>query len=324
MNHASARAFCVPHLPFISIQDRALNAPFWKAYDAGALALRDFDPQLVFCFGSDHYEGQMLQAMPAFALGTAAESVPDRGGFPGPLNVPGDIAWNCAQALIEDGFDLTVSHEMRVDHGFSNVLFNLFGGVGSRPVVPLFINALAAPRPSFARCRALGAAVGRFAAGLGLRVAFVGSGGLSHETGDIFPQLRDVQDSALRDFLLTGGARGPITREFWRTQLHAGLTEVNKLLEARVPGTGDVRPAWDRRFLELISRGDLSVFDSWRDAEVLREGGNGAGEVRSWIAALSAAQVAGAAWPPVIDYYGEQTCLGVAAVVVHAGAGSAA
>jgi 2,3-dihydroxyphenylpropionate 1,2-dioxygenase len=316
-NNTRAHAVCVPHLPFMTIQERRLNAPFWDAFEHRAARLREFDPEIVFVFGSDHYEGQQAANMPTFAIGYAAEAIDDRGGFPGRLQVPESLARACAEFLVNEEFDISSSYAMQVDHGFSAALHHLCGAVDACVVVPVFINALCHPRPTFRRCRRLGDAVGRFGATLGKRVAFIGSGGLSHETGDIFPQVFEAQDPALRDYLIHGGRRGAITREQWRRTLNAGLTEVNKLLEQRVPGTGDIRPAWDENFLRLLVAGDLAAFDRWDDAQVMREGGNGAGEVREWIAALAAAHAAGAT-QIVLDHYEAGTCIGVAAAVVHA------
>jgi 2,3-dihydroxyphenylpropionate 1,2-dioxygenase len=315
---AQAYAACVPHVPFMEIQPRAMNAPFWAAYEAQAARLRAFDPELVIVFGADHYEGQLMRAMPPFMIGFAAESVPDRGGFPGQLRVPEPVARACAERLIDEGFDITVSSAMQLDHGFSQVLHHMLGGIDARPVIPVFVNALAHPRPRFARVRQLGMAVGRFAATLGQRVAFLGSGGLSHDTSDIFPQVHEKIDAAVREFFVHGGERGAISRQQWRSQLHAGLEIVNQLHVDRTPGVGQVRPEWDEQFLRLLCAGDYSVFDAWGDAEVVRSGGNGAGEVRAWIAAMAAAQQLGAG-APIIDYYEAGTSLGVAAVVAHAG-----
>ena len=316
-SQTAAQAVCVPHLPFITMQARELNAGFWAAYDARAAALRRFDPELVFVFGSDHYEGQVLRSMPAFMVGQAAEAVDDRGGFPGRLDVPGDIALACAEYLVDAEFDIATSYAMQVDHGFSNVVHQLFGAIGARPIVPIFVNALSHPRPTFRRCRRFGEAVGRFAATLGKRVAFVGSGGLSHETGEVFPQVFEAPDAATREFLIHGGLHGEMTREQWRSNLDAGLAVVNELLIQRTPGIGNIKPDWDQAFLRTLESQDLSTFDAWTDAEVLRTAGNGAGEIREWIAALAAAQAAGAA-RIVVDHYEAGTCIGVAAAVVHA------
>ena len=37
-SQTAAQAVCVPHLPFITMQARELNAGFWAAYDARAAA----------------------------------------------------------------------------------------------------------------------------------------------------------------------------------------------------------------------------------------------------------------------------------------------
>jgi 2,3-dihydroxyphenylpropionate 1,2-dioxygenase len=302
----------------MSVQARELNEPFWRAYEAQAAALRACDPELVFVFGADHYEGQHMRAMPTFQVGLAAEAIDDRGGFPGRLPVPADIARACADTLVREDFDVSVSYSMTVDHGFSSVIHHSLGAIDARPVIPLFVNCLSHPRPSLRRVRQFGECVGRFAATLGKRVAFLGSGGLSHETGDIFPQVFDVKDETLRDYLIHGGTKGAMTREQWRQNLNAGLVVVNELLEKKTPGVGEIRPAWDEKFLDTLRQSrDLRAFDAWDDEQILREGGNGAGEIREWIAALAAAYAAGAS-PVSVDHYEAGTCIGVAAVVVHA------
>lgn len=308
---------CAPHVPFLALQDRALNDGFWKAYEARIAAFNAFDPELVIVFGADHYDGQLLRAMPTFLIGQVATAIDDRGGHPGPLHIPKDIAIGCAEHLVNQHFDITNSYAMEVDHGFSGILHHFMGRLDARPVVPIFINALCHPRPTFKRCRELGEAVGRFAASLGKRVAFLGSGGLSHDTGPMFPQVDTATDEGVREYIIHGGSRGGWSREQWIGEINKGLDVVNEQLLARVPGVGQVNKEWDVTFLETFAAGDLRAFDSWADADVVRKGGYGGGEVRQWIAAASAAQAAGAR-QLVVDYYNPDTPIGVAAVVVHA------
>lgn len=313
---ATAYLGCVPHVPFMVLQDRELNRPFWDAYMAQARALAKFDPELVIIFGSDHYSGQHMRMMPSFAIGMAAEAINDDGGFPGKLDVAADLAFACANFVINAGVDVATSHAMEVDHGFSAPITHYLGSINARPVIPVFVNALCEPRPTFRRCRMLGEAVGAFAAGLGKRVAFLGTGGLSHETGDVFPQLHEAHDPRIREYLLHGGNKGDLSREGWLDGLHDGLQVVNGMLLDRVPGVGNIQEDWDDEFLRLFTAGDLTVFDSWNDAEVLRAGGNGAGEVRMWIAAAAAAQAVGVG-PITIDFYQQGLPMGVASIVVH-------
>lgn len=315
---SSPRAYlgCVPHVPFTVLQDRALNAPFWAAYRAQAERIAALDPDLVIAFGSDHYSGMHLAMMPSFAVGMAAEAVADDGGFPGKLNVPADLAYACAAHVVEAGIDIATSHAMEVDHGFSAPLNHYFGGIAARPVIPVFINALAEPRPTFRRCRMLGEAVGDWAARSGLKVAIIGTGGLSHETGEVFPQVREVQDPRTREYLLHGGRTGDLSRDQWLADLHDGLQVVNGLLLDHTPGVGEIRPDWDAEFIRLFTGGDMTVFDGWSDDEVLAAGGNGAGEVRMWIAAAAAAGRMGVK-DITVDYLSHELPMGVCAVVVH-------
>ncbi|MEO5707896.1 MAG: hypothetical protein ABIT10_02210 [Alteraurantiacibacter sp.] len=307
---------CVPHVPFTVLQDKALNAPFWQAYHREAERIAAFDPDLVIMFGSDHYSGMHLDLMPSFAVGMAAEAVGDDGGFPGKLKVPRDLAYACAAHVIDAGIDVATSHAMEVDHGFSAPLNHYFGAIDAKPVIPVFVNALAEPRPTFRRCRMLGEAVGDWAARTGLKVAIIGTGGLSHETGEVFPQFREVSDPRTREYLLHGGTTGELTRDGWLAELHEGLQVVNGLLLDRVPGVGEIRPDWDAEFIRLFTGGDMAVFDSWSDAEVLAAGGNGAGEVRMWIAAAAAASRVGVR-DITVDYFSHELPMGVCAVVVH-------
>ena len=109
-----------------------------------------------------------------------------------------------------------------------------------------------------------------------------------------------------------------LTRDQWRQNLNAGLVIVNELLVQKTPGVGEIRPAWDEKFLHTLTTShDLRAFDAWEDKQILKEGGNGAGEIREWIGALAAAYAAGAS-TVVIDHYEAGTRIGVAAVVAHA------
>lgn len=308
---------CVPHVPFIVMQDRGANREFWDAYERQAAALKAFDPELVFVFGADHYSGQHLRLMPPFIVGQIAEAVDDDGGFPGRLDVPTDVSLACAEYLIGQEFDVATSYAMEVDHGFSNVIRNFLGAVDAKPVVPVFINSLCHPRPTMKRCRKLGEAIGTFAAGLGKRVAFLGSGGLSHETSEIFPQFDTAPNERVRDYIVHGGSRGELSRDRWLAELHDGLEVVSQMLIDKVPGVGSVSRSWDDRFLATFASGDLEAFDSWSDADIVKGGGNSAGEVRQWVAAAAAAKAAGAA-KITVDYYQHGLPMGVAAVVVHA------
>jgi 2,3-dihydroxyphenylpropionate 1,2-dioxygenase len=131
------------------------------------------------------------------------------------------------------------------------------------------------------------------------------------------PQYLEASDPRTQEYILNGGAKGGLSRDTWIEEMRGGLQFVNGLLLDQTPGVGEIRPQWDEEFLQLFAAGDLTVFDAWRDDDVLREGGNGAGEVRQWIAAAAAAQKAGVGEISV-DFYTQGLPMGVASVVAHA------
>lgn len=308
---------CVPHVPLVSMQEQAVNPAFWAAYHARVRQFQEFDPELVIVFGGDHYDSIFLKMMPQFVVGQIAEAVGDCGGYAGRLNVPRDIASACATHLVRNLFDINVSYAMELDHGFSNVLHHFIGALDAKPVLPIHINSLCDPQPTFKRCRQLGAEIGCFAASLNKRVAFLGSGGLSHQTNFIFPQYDTAPSDEVRNYIVHGGAQGGITREQWMADVDSGMKNLSADLQAGRFKAPWINSQWDREFLDIFGSGDLSGFDDWTDEQVQAAAGYGGGEIRQWIAAAAAAQAAGSG-AVVVDYYSADTTFAVGAAVAHA------
>lgn len=315
---AGAYVACVPHVPLLSLQEKAQNPGLWAAYDERIREFEAFDPDLIIAFGGDHYSNLHLNLMPTFAIGFKAEAINDCGGTPGALDVPMTEARSLAAALVEDGFDPATSHDMKVDHGFSNVLgFFLHGELAAKPVIPIFINSHCEPRPTLKRCRELGAAIGRWAAASGKRVAILGSGGLSHETSFIFPQFDTAPNEDVRDFIVTGGGRGSISQHKWLEDIRSDMGVLSSSLIAGDASPSNINATWDRSFLETFTAGDLTAFDRWNDEDILKLAGYGGGEVRMWIAAAAAGAEAGATQVRT-DYYSDETTLAIGIGVAHA------
>src|SRR5918998_1755787 len=143
---------CMSHSPLLDLADHP--AELTTEVD-GALArardfVRDYDPELVVLFTPDHYNGFFYRLMPPFCIGMQASAVGDYGTAAGPLNVPCDLAEDLARSVLDAGIDIAVSVQMDVDHGAVQPLEKLFGGIGTVPVVPVFVNSVAAPPR---RCR---------------------------------------------------------------------------------------------------------------------------------------------------------------------------
>ena len=247
----------------------------------------DYDPELVVIFAPDHYNGFFYKLMPPFCVGTAAQGVGDYGTQAGPLNVATDIATECASAVLESGVDVAISASMEVDHGTVQPLQKLFGDAASRPVLPIFINAVATPLGPLRRVRALGAAVGTYLGTLDKRVLVLGSGGLSHDPP--VPTLATAPPAAL-DRIVHGAPMSTAARR-------ARQVAVMEAAHAFAHGESPLRPLnpdWDRAFLELLDANRLNDVDGWSNSWIASQAGNSAHEIRTWVAAFAALAAHGA------------------------------
>lgn len=246
----------------------------------------DYDPELIVTFSPDHYNGFFYKTMPPFCIGLAANGVGDYGTYAGALDVDRDTARSCAEAVLDAGVDVAVSASMEVDHGTAQPLEKLLGVATARPLIPIFINAVAAPLGPLRRCRALGTAVGNFIRALDKRVLLLGSGGLSHSPP--VPTLATAAPAQLHRIV----HGQPMTTE----QRQARQMQVIEVARSFAGGESDLQPlnpAWDRRFLDVIDSGQLADLDHWSNSYVTEEGGSSAHEIRTWIAAFAALETGG-------------------------------
>lgn len=290
---------CLSHTPIKGYYDPAPDVVAETESIIATLSeeLRAFDPELVFLFAPDHYNGFFLDTMPQFCIGMAAEAVGDYGTQAGPLDVPRDIAEQCANHVVSRDIDLAISYRMQVDHGFSQPLQELLGDIAACPVVPIFINSVAPPLASFRRARLLGQAVGEYARTLDKRVAFIGSGGLSHN-----PPVPQISTAApdVAERIING--RNP-------TEEARDARQVRTVNAARefAEGRGSLQmlnPEWDQMFMGQLTARDWDAIDATRNDDVTRLGGASAHEVKAWVAAAAAMQtVAGEQYRATARYY---------------------
>ncbi len=274
---------CMSHSP---IMDRNRAAPdaeerFWAAIDKAADYVAAADPDLVVVFHPDHVNGFFYRQLPSFCIGIEAASVGDFGTAAGKLDIPETRAWSCAERVLKSGVDAAISYRMDVDHGGVQPIELLSTKHPMSRLIPIFINCALAPRPTFARVRALGEAVGKWAAACHERVLIIGSGGLSHDPP--IPSLATATPE-VRQRLIEGGAL-----------LHAARAarQNNVMGEGPKFAAGQSKllpldPEWDRMLLDSFGSGNLTVLDNSDDDTITRTGGRGGHEVRCWFAALAA------------------------------------
>ena len=293
------RAFLgMSHTPLMGLNAvaRSVEDELNAAIAAARAQVQAFDPELVVLVGPDHYNGFFNELMPPFCIGTRATAVGDYLTPAGPLNVDADAALALATQLMDADFDLSVSRRMQVDHGFSQSLQLMWGGLATPPVVPIFVNAVAQPGiPRLRRCRQLGRAIGRYLDGQTRRTLLLGSGGLSHEPP--VPTLAHP-DPAVREAITVKRQPTQAERDA-KTQrvMAAGLA-----LAAGHSSMKPLNPEWDRRWMDALASGDLDALVQQSEDSIDREAGMSAHESKSWLVAR-AALPEGRALPCPLRYY---------------------
>jgi 2,3-dihydroxyphenylpropionate 1,2-dioxygenase len=283
----NARAFLgMSHSPLMGLNpiSAEVERPLQDALDKARRLVHEFAPELIILVAPDHYNGFFNDLMPPFCVGTEAVGVGDYLTPAGPLNVDGATAVSLVDHLMDDGFDMAISRRMRVDHGFTQALQMLWGGLDTPAVIPVFMNAVAAPGiPRLNRCRALGASIGRFLGPDPRRTLLIGSGGLSHEPP--VPTLNHP-DPAVRERITVRNVPTPSDFENKkRVVMAAG--------RALAAGDGTIKPLspeWDRRWMDALA-GDGSSLDrlcAMDEASIARDAGLSAHESKSWLVARSA------------------------------------
>jgi protocatechuate 4,5-dioxygenase beta chain len=185
----------VSHVPAIgaALDQGKSEEPYWAPLFKGFEQTKEWiareQPDVIILIYNDHASAFSLEVIPTFAIGCAESFMPADEGW-GRRNVPEveghpQLAWHMSEALILDEFDITIVNRMEVDHGLTVPLSLLFGQVDRWPchIVPLAVNVIQYPPPTGHRCYMLGKAIRRAVASFpgDLKVAIVGTGGLSHQ-----------------------------------------------------------------------------------------------------------------------------------------------
>ncbi len=234
-------------------------------------------PDAIIVIGSNHFRGLFLDLMPAVTIGVGECIGAGEAGTPGgPLPVDTELAREITFGLVERGFDPAFSLRLNVDHGITHGLQHLTPALDI-PIVPVVVNMFAPPLPGLRRVHELGMAVGdivRSATG-GKRVAVIASGGLSHQLP--WPKwfaAMSEDDRFLVDAWLNG-------RDSW-SEFEVRRRQIVRAAAPRI------NAEFDREFLGMLEVGELEPVLALSSAELEERAGNGAQEIRSWIAMAAA------------------------------------
>jgi aromatic ring-opening dioxygenase catalytic subunit (LigB family) len=206
MSGAVVFAAGVSHAPHITgFPDQAPAASrdrFYAAMHEVGRRLRASRPDVVVVVSSDHFHNLFTDRMPAFCvgLGESHDGPAERWLRIEPFALRG--APSFGRQLLHQAFalgmDPAFSERTIIEHGVAVPLSFLTPDYDI-PVLPVLQNCMVPPLPPLRRCYAFGQVLRAAAAAQGVRVAVVGTGGLSHAPGSADAGRIDTEFD--RDFL---------------------------------------------------------------------------------------------------------------------------
>ncbi|WP_116996539.1 protocatechuate 3,4-dioxygenase [Desertimonas flava] len=186
----------ISHTPSMGVEHDAYRrtgefTPRWQPWFDGTRRLRELlaglsADHLVVVY-NDHLNHFDLDNLPTIAIGIG-DTFPqaDEGWGRRPLpDLDGDPEWgiHLAESLVASEFDLTICHDLHVDHGIYSWLPYVMDVPWPTPITPIAVNMVRAPLPTANRIRQLGVAIRSAveSASRAERVVVVATGGMSHQ-----------------------------------------------------------------------------------------------------------------------------------------------
>ena len=152
--------------------------------------MRAAKPDVLIVVSPDHWSNFFLDNYPAVCIGVGAanEGPPEpwMKGF-AHRDIAGHprLALHIVEEAMRQDFEPALSHRLKLDHGACIPLWRM-GLETLPPIIPLLVNSIEPPMPSLGRCyewgRLLADAIRTYDEDI--RVALLGTGGLSHSIGE--------------------------------------------------------------------------------------------------------------------------------------------
>jgi aromatic ring-opening dioxygenase catalytic subunit (LigB family) len=224
-------AFAASHAPLIA-RDWHLLSPSRR--DQITAAFRELGrrvaasrPDVIIALSPDHWVNFFLNNLPSVCIGVGDQHEgppePFMKEFPyQPVLGHAPLALHIAKTALAQDFEPSISHQLKLDHGFCIPLWRM-ELAKLPPIVPIVINDLEPPMLSIRRCLAWGKLLARAIASFpekNLRVALLATGGLSHSIGE--PNMGAIDEDFDRDCIrfFTAGAEAPLA-EFLDARMEA-------------------------------------------------------------------------------------------------------
>jgi aromatic ring-opening dioxygenase catalytic subunit (LigB family) len=186
--------FAASHGPLIVRDWEKLPAKYQDRLTAAFTVLgkrvSETRPDVIIEVAPDHWVNFHLENLPAVCIGVGEthEGPPEPFLKPFPhREMPGHpgLAAHLVKSALDSGFEPSFSYRLKLDHGFCIPLWRM--NLERLPrIVPMIVNAIEPPMPSLARCLQWGEMLRKAIETYPepLRVAILGTGGLSHSIGE--------------------------------------------------------------------------------------------------------------------------------------------